>query len=84
MRYAYIMRRTTVVLSEDVDARLRFEARRRGVSLGELVRTAIEAYLPEPKGPLGFFAVGDGAPRDASERTEEFVSKTVAHRARRP
>lgn len=76
------MKRTTIMLPEDVDARLRREARRRGGSIADVAREAIEEYLPEPPrpGPLGFFAVGDGDPPDVSERADEFVSEAIARR----
>ena len=67
------------MLPEDVDARLRREARRRGVSIADVAREAILHHLPEPSttGRLGFFAVGDGSPPDASERVDEFVAKSI-------
>jgi predicted DNA-binding protein len=75
------MKRTTIMLSEDVDARLRLEARRRGVSLAQVAREAIERELPsQADGRLSFFAVGDGTPRDASERVDELVAKSVRRR----
>jgi hypothetical protein len=81
MRYAICMKRTTIMLADDVDARLRLEARRRGQSIARVVRDAIERELPPPPdGRLGFFAVGDGSPRDASERVDEFVARGVQMR----
>lgn len=75
------MKRTTIMLPEDVDVRLRLEARRRGTSVAEVAREAIEKQLPpQPDGRLSFFAVGDGAPVDASERVDELVGKSVARR----
>lgn len=69
------------MLPEDVDARLRLEARRRGTSVAEVAREAIEKQLPpQPDGRLSFFAVGDGSPRDASERVDELVGKSVRRR----
>jgi hypothetical protein len=70
------------MLPEDLDARLRREARRRGVSIADVAREALEGYLPEPprSGRLGFFAAGDGEPRDVSERVDEFVGKAIARR----
>ncbi len=64
MRYADLMKRTTVMLPEDLDARVRMEARRRGVSIADIAREAIEQYVarPAPTGHLGFFAVGEGGP----------------------
>jgi hypothetical protein len=82
MRYAYIMRRTTIMLPDELDARIRLEARRRGVSIADVAREAIEQHLPAPAetGHLGFFSVGEGGPPDASERTDEFVGKAVGRR----
>jgi predicted DNA-binding protein len=75
------VKRTTIMLPEEVDVRLRLEARRRGTSVAEVAREAIEKQLPaQPDGRLSFFAVGDGSPRDASERVDELVGKSVARR----
>ncbi len=74
------------MLPDDIDLRLRHEARRRGTSVAQVAREAIEQQLPEqPDGSLSFFAVGDGSPRDASERVDELVAKSVGkRRAERP
>jgi hypothetical protein len=76
------MKRTTIMLADDVDARLRLEARRRGSSIAEVARDAIERQLPSgpTEGRLSFFSVGDGSPADASERVDELVGKAVARR----
>jgi hypothetical protein len=75
------MRRTTIMLPDDVDARLRLEARRRGVSVAQVAREAIERELPpQTDGHLSFFGVGDGSPSDASERVDELVGKSVRRR----
>jgi CopG-like RHH_1 or ribbon-helix-helix domain, RHH_5 len=78
-----IMKRTTVMLPDDVDARLRTEARRRGVSVAQVVREAVESAIPaaQPGSPLGFFAIGEGGPADASERVDEYVGRAVRGRA---
>ncbi|MGZ5213768.1 MAG: ribbon-helix-helix domain-containing protein [Actinomycetota bacterium] len=39
------MKRTTVKLPEDLDAKLRAEADRRGMTVSELTREAIESHL---------------------------------------
>jgi predicted DNA-binding protein len=81
MHYAVCMKRTTIMLSDDLDARLRLEARRRGVSVAQVARDAIERELPSQRdGRLSFFAIGEGSPRDASERVDEFVAKGVGRR----
>ena len=85
MRYAYLMKRTTVMFPDDVEARLRLEARRRGVPIAQIVREAVERELPapEPGQPLSFFGVGGGGPADASERVDEYVGRAVRRRRRR-
>jgi len=72
------------MLPNDVEARLRHEARRRGVPMAEVVREAVEKHLPapEPGRPLSFFAVGEGGPADASERVDEYVQRAVRRRRR--
>lgn len=84
MRYAYLMKRTTVMLPDDVEARLRLEARRRGVPLAQIVREAVERELPAPESgrPLSFFGIGEGGPADASERVDEYVGRTIQRRHR--
>ncbi len=74
------------MLPDDVDARLRLEARRRGSSIADVVREAVERQLPaEPAGgELSFFSIGEGSPRDASERVDELVAKGVARRKGKP
>jgi len=69
------MKRTTVMLPDDVEARLRLEARRRGVPIAAVVREAVEHHLPatQPGRALSFVAIGEGGPADASERVDEYV-----------
>jgi len=78
------MKRTTIMLPDELDARIRLEARRRGSSIADIAREAIEQHVPglEPTGRLGFFAIGEGMPIDASERVDEFVGKAIARRRR--
>jgi len=75
------------MLSDELDARLRFEARRRGVGIAEVVREAVEQHLPGPIGegraPLSFFAIGEGGPPGASERVDEYVGKALRKKTRR-
>lgn len=60
---------------------MRLEARRRGQSIAQVAREAIERELPAAAdGRLGFFAVGDGSPMDASERIDELVADSVRRR----
>ncbi|HEU0304271.1 MAG TPA: CopG family transcriptional regulator [Gaiellaceae bacterium] len=73
------MKRTSVMLPDDVAARLRYEARRRGQSTAALVREAVEQYLPsEAKGrTLSFFAIGRSGMPDGSERVDEIVGDAI-------
>ncbi|WP_420620258.1 ribbon-helix-helix protein, CopG family [Candidatus Poriferisocius sp.] len=71
------MKRTTVNLSDETDARLRHEAQRRGITISELTREAIQAHLGVQR-TLGAAAAGWGGRRDVSERIEEILANEVA------
>jgi plasmid stability protein len=70
------------MLPDELDDRLRLEARRRGTSIADVAREAIERQLPPaPKpGELSFFAIGDGSPADASEHIDEHVARAVGRK----
>jgi predicted transcriptional regulator len=69
------MQRTTVKLSDDLDARLRHEAQRRGTTIAEITRTALEAHLGATgsRRRLGAAAAGRSGRSDISERAEEII-----------
>jgi predicted transcriptional regulator len=71
----HIMKRTTVKLPDDLDARLRHEAARRNVTISELTREAIERHL----GRRRLLAAGAGrsGQADVSERIEEILRTEV-------
>ena len=73
------MQRTTVKLPEELDARLRHEAQRRGVTVSELTREAIEAHLGGPRTRRKLLAAAAGASGhdDISERIEEILANEV-------
>jgi predicted transcriptional regulator len=71
------MNRTTIKLSDDVDAKLRHEAARRGITISELTREAIETHLG-PRRRLGAAAAGRSGRDDTSERIEEILASEVA------
>jgi len=66
------MKRTTVKLPDDLDARLRHEAARRGTTVSSLTREAIETHLGRRR--LGAAAAGRSGAGDVSERVEEILN----------
>lgn len=75
---AYIQR-TTVKLPDELDARLRHEADRRGITVSELTREAIEAHLGPTGNRRNLLAAAAGASgrHDVSERIEEILADEV-------
>jgi len=72
------MKRTTIKLSESLDALLRAEARQRGQTISELTREAIEAHLwPRERRRFGATAAGRSGRSDVSERVEEILRAEV-------
>lgn len=75
----HIMQRTTVKLPDELDARLRHEAERRGVTIAEVTRTALEQHLGTGgRRRLGAAARGRSGQSDVSERVEEILSSELA------
>jgi predicted transcriptional regulator len=76
---AYV-KRTTVKIPDDLDARLRHEAARRGMTISELSREALETYLGDESSRrrLGAAGVGRSGRSDVSERIEEILAAEVA------
>lgn len=74
------MKRTTVKISDALDARLRHEAARRNVTISEISREALGAYLDQPSGRRTLSAAGAGRSgrSDISERVEEILAAEVA------
>ena len=73
------MRRTTVKIPDALDARLRHEAERRGVTISEVTREALEAYLVGTPGRrrLGAAGAGRSGSSEVSERIEEILAAEV-------
>ena len=81
------IRRTTLILPEHLDASLRQEAARRGITVSALTREAIarhlgvpgadesssEAGLDRPRRRLSFTGAGTSDRTDISERIEELL-----------
>ena len=72
------MKKTTVNLPMELDAQLRHEAARRGMTASELAREAIERHLGWRR-TLGATAAGRSGMTDVSERIEEILAGE-AHR----
>ena len=78
------MKRTTVKLPNDLDARLRHEAARRGVTIGEVTREAIEAHLGAGKRRSLIAAkAGRSGTQDTASRIEEIIRQEVGDRSDR-
>src|SRR5581483_7192643 len=76
----HTMKRTTVKLSDELDARLRHEAQRRGTTVSELTREAIAAHLGGGgKGRRRLLAAGAGRSgrSDVSEQIERILRAEV-------
>jgi predicted transcriptional regulator len=73
------MRRTTLKIPDALDARLRHEAARRGMTISEVSREALEAYLVGSPGRRRLDAAGAGRSGrgDVSERIEEILVAEV-------
>ena len=77
---AYQMRRTTVKITEALDARLRHEAARRGMTISEVTREALETFLADDqrgRRRLRAAAAGHSGRSDVSERIEEILASEV-------
>lgn len=72
------MKRTTVKLPDDLDARLRQEARRRGMTVSELTRAAIEEHVGAGRRrKLAAAAAGRSGRSDVSRRIEEIIASEI-------
>lgn len=75
------MKRTTVKLPDELDALLRHEAARRGVTISELTREAIDNYLVmcdrHHRRRLLAAGAGRSGQADVSERIEEILAAEV-------
>ncbi|MEA2190955.1 MAG: hypothetical protein QOI73_1076 [Solirubrobacteraceae bacterium] len=75
------MKRTTVKLPDDLDARLRHAAARHNLTVSEMTGLAIAAYLgsPQPGGRRHFLSAGAGRSgrSDLSVNIEEILAGEV-------
>jgi len=70
----HTMKRTTVKLPDDLDARLRHEASRRGTTIAEITREAIEAHLGGGRRLIAAKA-GRSGRRGTARRIEEIIRR---------
>ena len=68
------MRLTTIKLPDALDAMLRREADRRGVTISEITREAVESYLGGRRRRLRAAGAGRSGRTDISEKIEEILS----------
>jgi hypothetical protein len=74
------MRRTTIKLPDTLDRRLRHEAERRGLSLSELTREAIESHLMGRARHRRMGTPGHSGKSDVSHRIEEILRSELGTR----
>jgi len=77
------MRRTTVFVEDEVLDALQGMARRRGISMAQVTREALAAYVAQHRGkrkPLTFLAIGRSGRRDVAERFEELLKEGFGRR----
>lgn len=71
------MKRTTIKLPDELDARLRFEAERRGMTISELTREAIAAHIGDvPLRRLRAAGAGRGDGTSVADRIDEILRET--------
>jgi len=78
------MKRTTLKLPEALDAKLRQEAKRRGVTVSELTREAVEAHLGVgQRRTLKGAASGRSDRGDLSVRVDEIFAEILDEKRRK-
>lgn len=74
---AYV-KRTTVKLPDELDARLRHEAARRGTTVSQITREAIESHLGGGRRRLIAAKAGRSGRTNTSRRIEEILRREAA------
>jgi predicted transcriptional regulator len=71
------MKRTTVKISDELDAMLRHEAERRSVTISQVTREALESYFGVDGGRRRLLAAAAGRSgyTDTAERIEEILAE---------
>lgn len=76
------MVRTTVKVSEALNARMRHEAERRGLTVSDIVREALEAHLGGRKRVLRSVGAGQSGQGDIAARMEEILAQELGRPGR--
>jgi predicted transcriptional regulator len=71
------MKRTTIKLSDDLDLKLRLEAKRRGSTISEITRDAIAEHLGGARRRLIAARAGRSGQRDVSARIEDILREEL-------
>jgi Ribbon-helix-helix protein, copG family len=79
----HIMVRTTVKIPEELDELLRHEAKRRGITISDVTRSALETHLRGGRRRLRAAAAGHSGKTDISERIEQIISAELGDSAHR-
>ncbi|HKY51447.1 MAG TPA: CopG family transcriptional regulator [Candidatus Limnocylindria bacterium] len=75
------MKRTTVKLPDELDARLRHEAERRGTTVSDITRQAVESHLGGGRRRLMAAKAGRSGRSDTARRIEQIL-RQAARRSR--
>lgn len=71
------VKRTTVKLPDELDARLRHEAARRGMTISELTREAIEAHLGGARRRFRSAGAGASGHGELSTRIDQLLAEDL-------
>ena len=77
------MKRTTIFADDEVIGALQAIARRRGVTLSDITREALTAYVTRQRRrrkPLTLAGIGSSGRRDVAERAEELLKEGFGRR----
>jgi len=74
------MKRTTIFADEETLSALQSLAKEEGVSLAEIIRQALEAFLTQRRSsrpPLSIVGIGRSGRDDVAERAEELLLRAM-------